>query len=466
MCRLPLLRLLLRQVLLLSAREAGPLRREHWLGTVDARPLALFRIAFGAVVLADALDRFVDLRAFYTDAGMLPRAALHELMHGWGRSPLVALVGSPWAAALLLGVGAAAALALAFGLAARAATVVVWLYLLTIVGRNGFILDGGDLVMLALAFFALFADVAAVWSLRRGPPRPRVPALPVRLLELQVALIYLASGLDKHGPLWRRGEALYHVLQGNDYARPLGMALGSSPSLCALLTFATLAIELAFAPLVLSPLRNGAARAIAATSAAALHLGIYALMRVGMFSFVMLAALCLFVPPSLCRRIRAVADGAPPSRWPPALTPPLLALFALVALHALAPRWTPQPLARLLGRLGVQERWTMFAPDPPCVDGYWAATARRRDGATVDPLRELAPKMLPQRSLRYSRWFRLRDAAADDPTLQMLLLQWFCRREPALEEATLWYWRRPTHAPGAPPERFSLSSDRSWRCRR
>ncbi len=43
---------------------------------LDLRSLALFRIGLAALILGDLIWRARDLRAFYTDFGVLPRAVL------------------------------------------------------------------------------------------------------------------------------------------------------------------------------------------------------------------------------------------------------------------------------------------------------------------------------------------------------------------------------------------------------
>jgi hypothetical protein len=72
---------------------------------LDLRSLALFRICLGALIVGDLIRRARDLRAFYTDFGVLPRAVLLEQFAGrwvisvhlsrcssWGMS-----VGGTWA---------------------------------------------------------------------------------------------------------------------------------------------------------------------------------------------------------------------------------------------------------------------------------------------------------------------------------------------------------------------------------
>jgi hypothetical protein len=450
----------------------SPFRRAYWVGSVDARPLALFRIAFATCILIDATERLRDLRVFYTDDGVLPRALVRTLFPGSVATPAAWLMATPATAALVIAVGAAAALLLLAGVWTSVASAVVWQYLMTLQSRNAFVADGADDVMTALALWLVFADAGAAWSLRRGPRRSTVRAFPVRLLECQVMLVYLGAGVAKHGPLWRHGEALFHVLQSNDFARPLGMTLTAWPAACAALTFATLATELAFAPLVLSPWRNERTRPLAALAALAMHVGIFALMRVGMFALIMPAALCLFVPPSLLARVDGVATAAASSpSWPRAwrVGAALLALQLAVAAPAafLSSRRLPRMLARELYRVGLTEQWQMFAPDPPSRDGYFAAEGRFVDGRAVDPLRAVTPALLPQAPFRFSRWFKLRDNLIDNTPLQMVLLDYFCRelRAPPLAQATLRRWSRPTRRPGQPPNAFAVDDERTWRCR-
>ena len=46
---------------------------------VDLRSLAAFRIALASVLLYDLIDRARDLRAHYTDAGLLPADLLEQV---------------------------------------------------------------------------------------------------------------------------------------------------------------------------------------------------------------------------------------------------------------------------------------------------------------------------------------------------------------------------------------------------
>jgi hypothetical protein len=434
--------------------------RAYWLGTVDARPLGLFRIAFALVVAADAIDRLRDGLVFYGDAGLFPRARLCELWPALRLDGAAALIGSPASVAILFGVGLGAALVLLLGLLGRAPAVALWLYLVTINARAPFVGDGGDAVMTALAFWLVFAESDAAFSLRRGPRVAAIRAWPVRLLELQLVLIYLVAGARKLNHDWLAGEALFRILQNNDYARPLGMALLEHPSLCRLMTWTTLAVELGFAPLALGWPRRG--RGVAALAAAGLHVGIYGLMRVGMFSFVMLAALLLFVP-------LGSAAPAPAPAWPRRWRRLAMAtgtLFTLAAASAFLRGHTPAPLRRVLVALGLAQDWSMFARAARN-EGYWRGQGQLADGSTRDVLAAWAPAVLPQASARFSRWYKLRDNLSDDPLLRLELLDWICRqqRAPRLAEATLIRWERQVREPDEPPHPFHPLPPTRWRCR-
>lgn len=89
---------------------------------IDSRALAAFRISLGALLLADLLLRARDLTAFYTDAGVLPRALLREQFPTFARVSLHAVSGSLWLQALLFLVAGGAALALLLGYRTTLAT--------------------------------------------------------------------------------------------------------------------------------------------------------------------------------------------------------------------------------------------------------------------------------------------------------------------------------------------------------
>ena len=101
---------------------------DSWFG-LDLRSLALFRVSLAAVILGDLYWRARDLGAFYTDAGIMPRAAWHDYDHDpWHWS--LHLFGGSWGfEAGLFAIAAIAGVMLLIGWHTRIAAIVTWVML-------------------------------------------------------------------------------------------------------------------------------------------------------------------------------------------------------------------------------------------------------------------------------------------------------------------------------------------------
>ncbi len=148
-----------------------------------------------------------------------------------------------------------------------------------------------DAVVRTLLFWTLFTDAGAVWSVdARRAARPWIPAFPLRLLQLQLVLVYLVTAVVKLGSDdWRSGDVLFRVFQLEVMARPLGHRLLVSPSLCRALTWTHdgRRDRHPCALVYLPPARIN--RALAIAGSLALHAGIFLTMRVGLFCYLMIA---------------------------------------------------------------------------------------------------------------------------------------------------------------------------------
>src|SRR5262245_4402773 len=109
-----------------------------WAGAagIDPRSLALFRIGISAVLLCDLISRAGDLRAHYTDWGILPRwAVVTWLGPGAWLSPYLWRDGATWAAALLA-LTAAAATGLLLGWRSRVMAGICFVLVSALHARN------------------------------------------------------------------------------------------------------------------------------------------------------------------------------------------------------------------------------------------------------------------------------------------------------------------------------------------
>ena len=122
-----------------------------------------------------------------------------------------------------------------------------------------------------------------------------MPRWPLRLLQLQIAIIYLNSGLWKlFGEAWRDGSAQQLAANVNLFRRFPVTVPSELDWLATPLTYLTLFWEISFPVLVCFRIT----RLAALLCGVAIHLGIMGLMEVGTFSLMMLATYVAFLPPS------------------------------------------------------------------------------------------------------------------------------------------------------------------------
>src|SRR5262245_27571930 len=179
---------------------------------VDVRSLAVLRISLGLILLFDLATRARLLTTNYTDAGVHPRAITDSYTAAGGLPSLHMLIGSTRAEAALFAVAAVAAAMLLVGWQTRLATLVSWLLLTSLHQRNQMVLDGGDHLLRFLLFWSIFLPLgawAALDARRRGPPHRALVVSPASAaLLLQVAGMFLLTGLLKTGPEWSDGTAI------------------------------------------------------------------------------------------------------------------------------------------------------------------------------------------------------------------------------------------------------------------
>jgi hypothetical protein len=276
-----------------------------------------------------------------------------------------------------------------------------------------------------LLFWILWTDCGAELSLdvllgrrRRGP----VPALPVRLIQIQLALIYFFTAIEKSDLGWYGGHALGRILQLEEFARPTAPWMLHFPSVLRVLSTCVPPMEAIIAILILTPWRRS--RWLAVLLAWSLHGAIFILMNVGMFSLLMPAAMTIVLPP------RAPAIDEPLRwryRW---LIPLALMMLAICSLSmALYDQKLPMPLMRTLRAAGLDQRWPMFSQTPGIYDFHWRASGERVDGAHVDGLlAQLVPHLgNPSRHLTYARWIKFAEALRN-PELARVFAIYLCRR--------------------------------------
>ncbi len=288
---------------------------------IDLRSLALFRVLLGLVLSCVIVGSFGDLAAFWTDGGLMPRDWLVRTDSLW-RLSLYLVNGQTWFVALLMLVQLAAALMFALGWRMRTASIVSFVLWVSLVNRNPLVLTGADQLLCCLLFWAMFLPLSARYSvdaaLATNPPPAdnRHVSWATLGLLLQIASVYLFSGLMKSGREWfPEFTAIYYALSIDRGAWGLAGWLLAHPSLMKALSAYVWFLELLAAPLLFLPYVLRPLRLAVLVLLALMHIGFLLTLQLGHFPFVCLAMLSVFIGgwlwDALARRRDARRSGAP-----------------------------------------------------------------------------------------------------------------------------------------------------------
>jgi hypothetical protein len=387
----------------------------------DLRSLALVRIGMGAVIVADLAQRSCSLRAHYTDQGVLPRAllkgvpaptiGLHALVDGVG--PVIAL-GL---------VAIAAAVAMMVGFHTRIASIISWVLLVSLQNRNPFIYHSGDDLLRLTLFWGMFLPLGARWSVdaRR---RPSVAARATQFVSigtvgLFLQLLYLFLFLFDHklmGTAWRNGTAVYDALSVEQYRTPLGGVVLGFPAVLPFFTYAVLVQQGITVALLAAPVLSGPLRVLAVVGVIATQVGFGLCFKLGTFPWITTVALLAVLPGWFWERLGSAASkhkdrlGQNEEQISVLLRPgDRVVRFGKVAIAAAGvlsiasiTLWNlSQAGAKfgvagsevafeqtLLGRFAqemrLDQRWSMFSPNPQTEDGWFVIDGTLADNARVD----------------------------------------------------------------------------------
>jgi hypothetical protein len=285
-----------------------------WFEPRATSTLALVRIAFGIVVIGWTAALLPALSAMFGPDGLLDRQPSTTYAGGhwvWG---LLGAFPTQTAVIALLVMLMVSSVCLTVGYRTRLAALLVFVGVLSFERRNPFVFDSGDALIRIIALYIALSPAGAALSLDRWRrARHRFLEMPLRtqwglrLLQIQLSVIYLSTVWAKtRGTTWNGGTAVSYAMRIEDIARfHVPTIISNSVALSTLMTYGTLAIELAIAVLVW----NRKARPWVLGLRVALHLGIDYSIRVGFFTFAMFVLYIAFIPPDTATRwIAAVGD--------------------------------------------------------------------------------------------------------------------------------------------------------------
>lgn len=326
-----------------------PLSRWRWWNaSVRAERLAALRIGLALVLLVDILSSYLPLAGDYLSRDSIGDRSQYNYRFEktsdkektpTGRWSLLRTIDDPNSVRLVMAAWAGATFLLLIGLFSRLSAAVVWALSVSVANINNDIDNAGDTVRILTLFYLMLGPSGAAWSVdawfrrryrwrlggrdvtpglyRRNAPLTApfsIHPWPLRLLFIQLMLIYLCNGLYKAGGnTWHAGSSLYYVLGDLTLSRFSYAMLPIPYRLTQLLTWMVLWWEVLIAPLMLVPWRSLADRVervqwlgihhlhvllrwnreILLAFGASFHLGILFGMEIGGFP---LYVLCLYLP--------------------------------------------------------------------------------------------------------------------------------------------------------------------------
>lgn len=230
--------------------------RRLWFKRIDPRGPALTRILLGITLVWTFLDLlFLTGEWLFTDQGMLMTDMARKHYGGQMRTlwdpeygfehwtDVFKMLTDRWTVLFIRSdppfVYAVFSLLFLFGtfmtigLWTRVSTFMSWLLMLQLYNYNPIYYSGGDTVIRVMVFLGIFVNWGKAysvdaWRARRKaimggatqlPALERIAVWPIRLMMIQLALIYSCTGILKSGKTWANGTALYYAINLDHFYR-------------------------------------------------------------------------------------------------------------------------------------------------------------------------------------------------------------------------------------------------------
>ncbi len=391
---------------------------------IDTRTLAVFRILVGSLILADLLLRSRNFTFFYAEDGVVPRSlALQRTSDEVFSFYYVST--EPAVTAALFVVQALIALQLVVGYRTRIATILSFLFVVSLDFRNPFVLSYADTLFRLLLFWAIFLPLGERWSIdaihANREPRSAVVNAATAMILLQMVYMYVVNWHHKRqSDLWTSGEATPLIMGLDNTTFLLGDLTREFPTL---LQYGGLKwyYMLMFAWLLV--LLRGRARMLFVALFLGGHATFAITVRIGAFPYVALAGLLLFLQAQFWDDLSTLGKrlGVSPSRLRPdphdierlgrlfptihwgieadrvrawlynlilvvvVLSTVTLAVSPFAPMNDVVSEETEDRIDEVASVGGVsQPEWSVFAPHPRTTDRYYVFLAETEDGDRYD----------------------------------------------------------------------------------
>ena len=186
---------------------------------VDARVYAYLRLMIGIILATYAMVLGPDWLQWFSEDGVLTlKASVNNIdPNTW--SVLRWIPGTPTVLWIVYAVICIQIGMLLIGYKTRFQTVCLFVWFVSLHHRNNLLWEGGDILLRVTLFLMMFMPLGALWSVdaKLGKKKNSAPVWPLRLLQIQLSLLYFSSVGEKlRGMDWLNGHALYYVSRLDD----------------------------------------------------------------------------------------------------------------------------------------------------------------------------------------------------------------------------------------------------------
>ena len=264
--------------------------------------ILIFRVLIGFSVLKDFFAYFYNRNHLFNSNGIVSYETYQDIMNYYKLGYLNIDFSNFINVNIFCTLGIAFSITFILGLFPRFSALILFFLLMLFKFRNIFLMDGGDNIITAiLPLFLFINSESLIGSYNRLKEKIgiansfyvfQIHKLFVFGIMLQVCIIYLFAGLHKlQGEVWTNGTALYYILNSEDFsAYAINEYITRLPIIVYFLTWFTIVFQLSFPFLVWLPKTRKALLILGIL----LHIGIFVMMRIDNFSFIMLVCYAVF----------------------------------------------------------------------------------------------------------------------------------------------------------------------------
>jgi len=267
--------------------------------------LSIFRVLLSVLIIRNALSYLPLANTIFGKEGIAPFVIYERSFHGMFPGVLYPFEGV-WDAKMLLLLTIGLAFLFLLGIGRGFTGMLLWLCLVIFFKRNIFIMDGSDNVMMVALPFLSIAESYNYQTIKfnirykfgfwKKPVfqfiREQIRTLALLGFLLQIALIYLSTGIEKVLLReWQSGTALYYALRLEEFIdSSWNIPLTQSALFVYIGTYASLLFDLSFGILVW--FRK--LRLWMVLWGISFHVGIWFFMGLDAFSFIMISTYFVF----------------------------------------------------------------------------------------------------------------------------------------------------------------------------